>query len=190
MLPRWSQTRKYLPNKPPRQCQQEDFLSSEDDSDYNQSEDLEYSTDNDDSNDSTNMDKEQDSDMDREEDLVPESDEPHIPMETAEHSRPVIVENMNGEASKKKKVRKETRCLKIVGRGLKDRPTIIFNDLNQPIGPTKEDIISLGSYIGTWARNAQLIPLSLKVWKMSRDNKEGLWNMVNQKFILEEYARR
>lgn len=88
---------------------------------------------------------------------------------------------------KERKVRRETRCLNIVGRRLIERPTIILNDKNQPIGP-KEDVASLSSFLGTMARNTHLLPLTLDSWhEVDMKKKDELWKEVMVMYINDAY---
>ncbi|XP_038679082.1 uncharacterized protein LOC119980448 isoform X2 [Tripterygium wilfordii] len=147
---------------------------------------------------SSGMDGDEESDLDpmyaMEEELEQETDGEPTDMEDERtdglENEPIVPNNLVGQGPKKRVYRRKTRCLNIVGRGLNDRPTIILNDKNQPIGP-ESHVASLSSYIGTLARNAQLVPLSLKSWKkLPKKEKDDLWKLIQEKFIIDELAKR
>ncbi|XP_038719476.1 uncharacterized protein LOC120012214 isoform X2 [Tripterygium wilfordii] len=116
-------------------------------------------------------------------------EEPSSPIESAGHSNAASATHEQvGKEPKERFVRRETRCLTIVGRGVNERPTIILNDKNQPIGPEKE-VAHLSSYLGILARNAHLLPLTNKTWHaVKKDKRKELWDIVN--FIIDEAGKR
>nr|XP_016493232.1 PREDICTED: uncharacterized protein LOC107812599 [Nicotiana tabacum] len=62
----------------------------------------------------------------------------------------------------------------------KTRKVITLNNLNQPIGPTKEDVREFGSFLGTLARTATLCPMDILDWR-KMDTKDDLWTYTKEK---------
>jgi len=74
-----------------------------------------------------------------------------------------------------------------VVHGRSERKLILLNELNQPIGPTKEVVSELGSFLGTLARNGTFCPLNVFNWKMLKTH-DDMWNYIkvwcSQYFII------
>ncbi|GAB4860030.1 hypothetical protein Ancab_011509 [Ancistrocladus abbreviatus] len=58
-----------------------------------------------------------------------------------------------------------------------DLTTIILNENNQPIGPTKEDVSKFSSILGSVTSNSNLAPIKFHDWTMV-DPKEEIWHYV------------
>ncbi|XP_070016853.1 uncharacterized protein [Nicotiana sylvestris] len=80
-------------------------------------------------------------------------------------------EQASGPVTPNKK-RGRTQMCSVHGR--KTRKVITLNNLNQPIGPTKEDVREFGSFLGTLARTATLCPRDIMDWR-KMDTKDDLW---------------
>nr|XP_033516146.1 uncharacterized protein LOC104112163 isoform X2 [Nicotiana tomentosiformis] len=65
---------------------------------------------------------------------------------------------------------------------------ITRNNLNQPIGPTKEDVRVFGSFLGTLARTATLCPLDVLDWR-NMDTKEDLWTYTKSKYDITDAVK-
>jgi len=61
--------------------------------------------------------------------------------------------------------------------GWSESKLIVLNELNQPIGPTKEVVSELGSFLGTLARNGTFCPLNVFNWKMLKTH-DDMWNYI------------
>nr|XP_009765526.1 PREDICTED: uncharacterized protein LOC104217068 isoform X2 [Nicotiana sylvestris] len=70
----------------------------------------------------------------------------------------------------------------------KTRKVITLNNLNQPIGPTKEDVREFGSFLGTLARTATLCLLDILIWR-KMDTKDDLWTYTKLKYDIPEAAK-
>ncbi|XP_070043710.1 uncharacterized protein [Nicotiana tomentosiformis] len=66
---------------------------------------------------------------------------------------------------------------------------ITRNNLNQPIGPTKEDVRVFGSFLGTLARTATLCPLDVLDWR-NMDTKEDLWTYTKKSSKINKVNRK
>uniref|UniRef100_M1DQP2 Uncharacterized protein n=1 Tax=Solanum tuberosum TaxID=4113 RepID=M1DQP2_SOLTU len=64
-----------------------------------------------------------------------------------------------------------------VVHGRSKHKLILPNELNQPIGPTKEVVSELGSFLGTSARNGTVCPLNVFNWKMLKTH-DDMWNYI------------
>ncbi|XP_016496033.1 uncharacterized protein LOC107815040 [Nicotiana tabacum] len=62
-------------------------------------------------------------------------------------------------------------------RGRKERKIIILNEYNQPVGPTKEVVKGLGSFLGTLARSGTFCPFNVFNWR-KLDTKDDMWKYI------------
>ncbi|KAG5628899.1 hypothetical protein H5410_000616 [Solanum commersonii] len=62
----------------------------------------------------------------------------------------------------------------------KERKLILLNKLNQPVGPTKDVVTKLSSFLGTLARNATLCPFDIFDWR-GMDTKKDLWDYTKRR---------
>ncbi|KAL3326011.1 hypothetical protein AABB24_036963 [Solanum stoloniferum] len=76
------------------------------------------------------------------------------------------------DLSTQKNTRGTTQMQSVHGRN--DRKLILLNNNNQPVGPTKDVIVELSSFVGTLARNVTLCPLDILDWRYM-DTKDDLW---------------
>ncbi|XP_048501344.2 uncharacterized protein LOC104899254 isoform X6 [Beta vulgaris subsp. vulgaris] len=75
-----------------------------------------------------------------------------------------------------------TMCYKVHGRNEEERLQIILNENFQPIGPDNETVNEFTSFLGTIARKANILPLTIESWpKIGKDKKEELWEYVTKK---------
>ncbi|KAH0743210.1 hypothetical protein KY290_031203 [Solanum tuberosum] len=65
---------------------------------------------------------------------------------------------------------------------------IVLNELNQPIGPTKEVVSELGSFLGTLARNGTFCPLNVFNWTMLKTH-DDMWNYIKEKYDIPEVGK-
>ncbi|XP_070012715.1 uncharacterized protein LOC107798777 [Nicotiana tabacum] len=91
-----------------------------------------------------------------------------------------------GDSARKRK-RGKTKMLSVHGRC--ERKLIIVNENNQPIGPTKDVVAELGSFLVTLARNASLCPLDIFDWR-KMDTKEDLWAYTKEKYDIPDTAKK
>ncbi|KAH0696656.1 hypothetical protein KY290_015910 [Solanum tuberosum] len=75
-----------------------------------------------------------------------------------------------------------------VVHGRSERKLILLNELNQPIGPTKEVVSELGSFLGTLARNKTFCPLNIFNWKMLKTH-DDMWNYIKEKYDIPEVGK-
>lgn len=76
------------------------------------------------------------------------------------------------DSSTQKRKRGKTKMLNVHGR--RERKLIVVNENNQPVGPSKDVMTELGSFLDTLARNATLCPLDIFDWR-KMDIKYDLW---------------
>nr|XP_016457726.1 PREDICTED: uncharacterized protein LOC107781523 isoform X3 [Nicotiana tabacum] len=86
-----------------------------------------------------------------------------------------------------KKKRGRTQMRSVHSR--KTRKVITLNHLNQPVGPTKEDVREFGSFLGTLARTATLCPLDILDWR-KMDTKDDLWTYTKLKYDIPDAAKK
>ncbi|XP_019263044.1 PREDICTED: uncharacterized protein LOC109240819 [Nicotiana attenuata] len=72
--------------------------------------------------------------------------------------------------------------------GRKTRKVITLNNLNQPIGPTNEDVREFGSFLGTLARTATVCPMDILDWR-KMDTKDDLWIYTKLKYDIPDAAK-
>ncbi|KAH0679054.1 hypothetical protein KY284_020139 [Solanum tuberosum] len=75
-----------------------------------------------------------------------------------------------------------------VVHGRSKHKLILPNELNQPIGPTKEVVSELGSFLGTSARNRTVCPLNVFNWKMLKTH-DDMWNYIKEKYDFPEFGK-
>ncbi|KAH0682601.1 hypothetical protein KY290_021176 [Solanum tuberosum] len=75
-----------------------------------------------------------------------------------------------------------------VVHGRSKHKLILPNELNQPIGPTKEVVSELGSFLGTSARNGTVCPLNVFNWKMLKTH-DDMWNYIKEKYDFPEFGK-
>ncbi|XP_019249538.1 PREDICTED: uncharacterized protein LOC109228789 [Nicotiana attenuata] len=90
-------------------------------------------------------------------------------------------------SSAQKRKRGKTKMLSVHGRH--DRKLIVVNEQNQPVGPSKDVVTELGSFLGTLARNANLCPLDIYDWR-KMDTKDDLWAYTKEKYDIPDTAKR
>ncbi|WMV08687.1 hypothetical protein MTR67_002072 [Solanum verrucosum] len=72
--------------------------------------------------------------------------------------------------------------------GRSESKWIVLNELNQPIGPTKEVVSELGCFLGTLARNGTFCPLNIFNWKMLKTH-DDMWNYIKEKYDIPEVGK-
>ncbi|KAH0784204.1 hypothetical protein KY290_003802 [Solanum tuberosum] len=72
--------------------------------------------------------------------------------------------------------------------GWSESKLIVLNELNQPIGPTKEVVSELGSFLGTLARNGTFCPLNVFNWKTLKTH-DDMWNYIKEKYDIPEVGK-
>lgn len=71
-------------------------------------------------------------------------------------------------------------CKKIHARTFEERVEVTYNDVDQPIGPTKKVVSDLSLFLGTLARNSTFCPLKYTNWSgMPEKNKNHVWRYAN-----------
>ena len=65
---------------------------------------------------------------------------------------------------------------KVHRRTLDDRPLVILNDEWQPVRP-KAVVVELGRFLGTLAKDPELVPLNILDWKFM-PTKDNIWSYV------------
>ncbi|XP_019255933.1 PREDICTED: uncharacterized protein LOC109234406 isoform X2 [Nicotiana attenuata] len=71
----------------------------------------------------------------------------------------------------------------------KERKIIILNEFNQPVGPTKEVVKELGSFLGTLARSETFCPLNVFNWR-KLDTKDDMWKYIKEKYDIPGEAKK
>ncbi|KAL2928295.1 hypothetical protein RDABS01_007668 [Bienertia sinuspersici] len=85
----------------------------------------------------------------------------------------------------KKPTRGPTMCYKIHGRSEEERLEIILNEHGQPIGLDNNTLNEFSSILGTIARKANLLPLTVKNWPIFKnDKREELWDYVKKHYVV------
>ncbi|OIT08950.1 hypothetical protein A4A49_60208, partial [Nicotiana attenuata] len=112
--------------------------------------------------------------------ITPTSQAVHEPSEDSTDHEAIEQSEEPGNAgpSVLKRKRGPTQMQSVHGR--KDRKIIVLNEFNQPIGPTKEVVKELGSFLGTLGRNKTFCPLNLFDWRKV-DKKDDIWKYVKAK---------
>ncbi|KAH0764731.1 hypothetical protein KY285_000602 [Solanum tuberosum] len=72
--------------------------------------------------------------------------------------------------------------------GRNDRKLVLLNNNNQPVGPTKDVVVELSSFLGTLVRNATLCPLEILDWRYM-DTKDDLWTYTQEKYAITDDAK-
>ncbi|XP_016494980.1 uncharacterized protein LOC107814148 isoform X2 [Nicotiana tabacum] len=73
--------------------------------------------------------------------------------------------------------------------GRKDRKIITLNEYNQPVGPTKEVVQELDSFLGTLARSETFCPLNVFNWR-KLDTKDDMWKYIKEKYDIPGEAKQ
>nr|XP_016468354.1 PREDICTED: uncharacterized protein LOC107790894 [Nicotiana tabacum] len=73
--------------------------------------------------------------------------------------------------------------------GRKERKIIILNEYNQPVGPTKEVVKELGSFLGTLARSGTFCPLNVFNWRKLH-TKDDMWKYIKEKYDIPDEAKQ
>ncbi|XP_015160642.1 uncharacterized protein [Solanum tuberosum] len=81
-------------------------------------------------------------------------------------------EEQASDLSTQKNTRGITQMQSVHGRN--DRKLVLLNNNNQPVGPTKDVVVELSSFLGTLARNVTICPLDILDWRYM-DTKDDLW---------------
>ncbi|KAJ3693487.1 hypothetical protein LUZ60_008967 [Juncus effusus] len=97
-----------------------------------------------------------------------------------------------GKSRKSKKStpgkRGPSKCLEIWERPDDDPVEIEFNNVGQPVG---EMAYALSNFLGSVARDGQLVPINYTGWKhVPAKNKDIVWYIVKSKFRMQEDNRR
>ncbi|KAL2894841.1 N-acetylglucosaminyldiphosphoundecaprenol N-acetyl-beta-D-mannosaminyltransferase [Bienertia sinuspersici] len=75
-----------------------------------------------------------------------------------------------------------TMCYKVHGRSVEERLEITVNEHGQPIGPDDATCNEFISFLGTIARKAHILPLTIPNWPILRKEKhDELWGYVTKK---------
>ncbi|KAM7474650.1 hypothetical protein LguiB_021893 [Lonicera macranthoides] len=99
--------------------------------------------------------------------------------------RTEVVPESTSSKKGKKKVRGPSR-LNVIAVGEKDRPTLEFNELGQPIG---KGYIHLSTVVGILAR--EYVPITYKSWdKVDIDIKDRLWEFITKEEKQLKVVRR
>ncbi|XP_039689040.1 uncharacterized protein [Medicago truncatula] len=104
-----------------------------------------------------------------------------------EDSREPVVneeeENTNRDEEQgisQRKTRGRTLCKKIHARTFEERVEVTYNDVDQPIGPTKKVVSDLSLFLVTLARNSTFCPLKYTNWLgIPEKNKNRVWRYAN-----------
>ncbi|XP_016454234.1 uncharacterized protein LOC107778481 isoform X2 [Nicotiana tabacum] len=91
------------------------------------------------------------------------------------------------DSSPQKRKRGKTKMLSVHGR--RGQKLILVNENNQPVGPTKDVVTELGSFLGILARNATLFPLDIFDWR-KMDTKDDLWAYTKEKYDIPDTAKK
>uniref|UniRef100_A0A803MXA7 Uncharacterized protein n=1 Tax=Chenopodium quinoa TaxID=63459 RepID=A0A803MXA7_CHEQI len=84
---------------------------------------------------------------------------------------------MLGEKDKPK--RGPTMCYNVHRRCEEERLEITLNEHGQPVGPDDKTCNEFNSFLGTIARKANILPLTVKNWPILRnEKKEELWDYI------------
>nr|XP_018630042.1 uncharacterized protein LOC108947038 isoform X2 [Nicotiana tomentosiformis]XP_018630043.1 uncharacterized protein LOC108947038 isoform X2 [Nicotiana tomentosiformis] len=70
----------------------------------------------------------------------------------------------------------------------KERKIIILNEYNQPVGPTKEVVKELGSFLGTLAMSGTFCPLNVFNWR-KLDTKDDVWKYIKETYDIPDEAK-
>lgn len=81
-------------------------------------------------------------------------------------------EQASDPSTQKKRRRGTTQMQSVHGRA--ECKLILLNNENQPVGPTKDVVTELNSFLGTLGRNAALCALNILNWRYM-DTKDDLW---------------
>nr|XP_033512488.1 uncharacterized protein LOC104098075 [Nicotiana tomentosiformis] len=91
------------------------------------------------------------------------------------------------DSSTQKRKRGKTKMLNVHGR--RERKLIVVNENNQPVGPSKDVMTELGSFLDTLARNATLCPLDIFDWR-KMDTKYDLWAYTKEKYDIPDTSKK
>ncbi|XP_016475256.1 uncharacterized protein LOC107796950 isoform X1 [Nicotiana tabacum] len=72
--------------------------------------------------------------------------------------------------------------------GRKEHKIIILNEYNQPVGPIKEVVKELGSFLGILARSETFCPLNVFNWR-KLDTKDDMWKYIKKKYDIPDEAK-
>ena len=79
--------------------------------------------------------------------------------------------------TREKKHRGKTILAQIHARTMDKRPPVLFNDLGQPVGPTKEVVLEFSHLLGTLAKDLAFAPLNYVSWRYM-PLKDKIWDYV------------
>uniref|UniRef100_A0A803MYB4 Uncharacterized protein n=1 Tax=Chenopodium quinoa TaxID=63459 RepID=A0A803MYB4_CHEQI len=99
------------------------------------------------------------------------------------------VDLASSHAEKDKPRRGPTMCYKVHGRTV-ERLEITLNEHGQPVGPDDSTCNEFISFLGTIARKANILPLTVKNWPILRnEKKEELWDYVLERCMQNKANR-
>ncbi|XP_021752169.1 uncharacterized protein LOC110717701 isoform X2 [Chenopodium quinoa] len=100
------------------------------------------------------------------------------------------VDLASSHAEKDKPRRGPTMCYKVHGRSEEERLEITLNEHGQPVGPDDSTCNEFISFLGTIARKANILPLTVKNWPILRnEKKEELWDYVLERCMQNKENR-
>ncbi|XP_021752161.1 uncharacterized protein LOC110717701 isoform X1 [Chenopodium quinoa] len=106
------------------------------------------------------------------------------------------VEHLNHDKNDKENAEKDkprrgpTMCYKVHGRSEEERLEITLNEHGQPVGPDDSTCNEFISFLGTIARKANILPLTVKNWPILRnEKKEELWDYVLERCMQNKENR-
>ncbi|XP_021768714.1 uncharacterized protein LOC110733013 [Chenopodium quinoa] len=84
-----------------------------------------------------------------------------------------------------------TMCYKVHGRTEDERLEITLNEHGQPVGPDDDTCNEFISFLGTIARKANVLPLTIPKWpKLRNEKQDELWGYVTKHYIVPIEAKR
>uniref|UniRef100_A0A803KUS1 Uncharacterized protein n=1 Tax=Chenopodium quinoa TaxID=63459 RepID=A0A803KUS1_CHEQI len=96
------------------------------------------------------------------------------------------VDLASSHAEKDKPRRGPTICYKVHGRTEEELLEITLNEHGQPVGPDDSTCNEFISFLGTIARKANILPLTVNNWPILRNKKkEELWDYVLKALMKE-----